>query len=160
MATSSPRGFVVDLDEGEPYWFLNTLTINKIGGAHTHGGMSVVEHRMPAGFAPPPHVHHGTDEALYVIDGQIAGFCGDTEWRAGPGSIVFLPRDVPHGFHVPPDAPATALIMVAPAGFDAFVAALGNVPTSLTLPVPADPDPARVVAIAAAHGITILPPPS
>lgn len=160
MPTPSPHGFVLGPDEGEPYWFLNTLTINKIGGVHTHGGLSVVEHRMPAGFAPPPHVHHGIDEAFYVIDGEISGFCGDTEWHAAGGSIVFLPRDVPHGFNVSSDAPACALIMVAPAGFDEFVAALGDVPSSLSLPVPVDPDPARVVALAAAHGITILPPPS
>jgi len=160
MTVPAQHGFVLGPDDGEPYWFLNTLTINKIGGSHTQGDLSVVDHRMPAGFAPPPHIHHGMDEAFYVIDGEITGFCGVDEWSAGPGSIVFLPRDVPHGFQVATGAPARSLIMVAPAGFDEFVAALGEVPTSLTLPVPVDPDPATVVALAAAHGITILPPPS
>ena len=160
MSQSQQHGFVLGPDEGEPFWFLNTLTINKIGGEHSDDGLSVVEHRMPAGFTPPAHVHHGVDEAFYVIEGELTVFCGDDEWTAGPGSIVFLPRDVPHGFRVSADAPARSLIMVAPAGFDRFVAALGEAPTSLTLPHPVEPDPARVVALAAAHGITILPPPS
>ena len=159
MTSSSQQGFVLGPDEGEPYWFLNTLTLNKVGASYTHGMLSVVDHRMPVGFSPPPHIHHGADEAFYVIDGEIAGFCGETEWQAGPGSIVFLPRDIPHGFHVTGGAGARSLVMVAGAGFDEFVAALGEVPTALTLPTPVEPDPARVVALAAAHGITILPPP-
>jgi len=162
MSTTVPAntGFVVGPDEGTPYWFLNTLTLNKLGAADTHGALSVVDHRVPAGFAPPPHVHHGMDEAFYVIEGQISGFCGDKHWSAGPGSFVFLPRDVPHGFEVSPDGPARALVMVAPGGFDEFVAALGEPAGSLELPEPTAPDPARVVALAAAHGIEILPPPA
>jgi hypothetical protein len=50
--------------------------------------------------------------------------------------------------------------MVAPAGFDQFVAALGEPAGELSLPTPVPPDPARVVAIAAAHGIEVLPRPA
>ena len=28
-------GFVLSSDSGEAFWFLNTLTINKVGGQHT-----------------------------------------------------------------------------------------------------------------------------
>ena len=30
------------------------------------------------------------------------GFCGAQEWRAGPGSLVFLPRAIPHGIQILP----------------------------------------------------------
>ena len=50
-------------------------------------------------------------------------------------------------------------MIVAPGNFDEFVAALGDVAGSLELPEPVAPDPERVVAIAAAHGIHVLPPP-
>jgi quercetin dioxygenase-like cupin family protein len=93
-------GFVLAADEGQAFWFLNTLTINKVGGGDSQGRLSIVDHRVPAGFAPPPHVHEASDEAFLVLDGDFEGFCGDQAWRAGPGSLVFLPHGIPHGFHV------------------------------------------------------------
>jgi hypothetical protein len=30
-------GFVMAADEGEAFWFLNSLTINKVGSAAAHG---------------------------------------------------------------------------------------------------------------------------
>ena len=156
--TGRGRSVLAD-DDGEPFWFLNTLTINKLGGDDTQGGFSVVDHRMPAGFAPPPHLHHGTDEAFYVLDGRLEGFCGEQQWSAGPGTLVFLLADVPHGFRVTDDGPGRALLILAPAGFDRFVAALGEPAPDLRLPTPVEPDVSRVVELAAAHGIQILPPP-
>ena len=71
-------GFVLADDDGEPFWFLNTLTITKVGTGQSQGQLSIVDHRMPPGFAPPPHIHQQTDEALLVLDGQLQGFCGDS----------------------------------------------------------------------------------
>jgi quercetin dioxygenase-like cupin family protein len=159
MTHEHDHGFVLGPDDGPAFWFLNTLTLNKVQASHTHGALSVVDHRMPVGFAPPPHVHRGMDEVFYVLDGQFEGFCGDDRWTAGPGSIVFLPRDVPHGFWLVGDSPGRSLVMIAPGNFDEFVAALGEAASSLELPTPTPPDPERVVTIAAAHGIHILPPP-
>ena len=82
-------GFVVAADEGQPFWFLNTLTITKVGSDQCRGQLSILDHRVPPGFAPPPHLHHHSDEALLILDGQLKGFCGDHRWRAGPGSLVF-----------------------------------------------------------------------
>jgi quercetin dioxygenase-like cupin family protein len=153
-------GFVLSDDGGEAFWFLNTLTINKVGGQHTCGGLAVVDHRVPAGFAPPPHIHRGADEAFYILEGDFEGFCGDTSWKASPRSLVFLPRDIPHGFTVSQRGPGRALLVLAPAGFEQFVAALGEPAGSMELPQPVQPDVPRVIELAAAHGIEILPPPN
>ncbi len=72
---------------------------------------------------------------------------------------MFLPRDVPHGFRVSDAGPGRTLLILAPAGFDRFVAEVGEQATQLVLPESAPPDPARVAEVAAAHGIQILPPP-
>jgi quercetin dioxygenase-like cupin family protein len=157
--TTPGSHFVLRDDEGNAFWFLNTLTINKVEGDDTHGDLTIVDHRVPAGFNPPPHVHRGVDEAFYILEGEFEGFCGDTQWQAGPGSLVFLPRDLPHGFKVTDASPGRTLLILAPAGFDRFVAALGEPAAELTMPTPTQPDIARVVEIAAAHGIQILPPP-
>ena len=46
-----------------------------------------------------------------------------------------------------------------PCGFDQFVAAAGEPAPELCLSVPVPPDPARLMQLAAIHGIQILPPP-
>ena len=84
VSPSLTSGFVLADDDGEPFWFLNTLTITKVGAGHSQGQLSIVDHRMPPGFAPPPHIHQETDEALLVLDGQFQGFCGDSGWTPGP----------------------------------------------------------------------------
>jgi len=93
-------GFVMAADDGQAFWFLNTLTINKVRGDDSQGLLSIVDHRVPPGFAPPPHVHEASDEAFLVLDGQFEGFCGDQAWQAGPGSLVYLPHGIAHGFTV------------------------------------------------------------
>ena len=143
-------GFVLAVDEGQPFWFLNTLTITKVGSDQCHGQMSIVDHRIPPGFAPPPHLHHHSDEALLILDGQLDGFCGDHRWQAGPGSLVFMPRAIPHGFAVSDAGPGRIIIVASPGGFDQFVAAAGEPASYLCLPVPVPPDPARLTQLAAA----------
>ena len=152
-------GFVMAADEGEAFWFLNTLTINKVSSGDTEGRLCIVDHRVPPGFAPPPHIHQASDEALFVLDGELEGFCGDQEWRAWPGSLVFLPRAIPHGFSVSTAGPGRLIVVVSPGGFDQFVAAASEPAQALRLPDPVPPDPAMLTQLAAAHGIQILPPP-
>ena len=152
-------GFVMAADEGQAFWFLNTLTINKVSSDDSQGQLSIVDHRVPAGFAPPPHIHQASDEAFLVLDGEFEGFCGDQAWRAGPGSLVYLPHGIPHGFTVSAAGPGRIIVVVSPGGFDQFVAAAGEPARDLRLPEPVAPDPARLTQLAAAHGIQILPPP-
>jgi quercetin dioxygenase-like cupin family protein len=152
-------GFVLAADEGPAFWFLNTLTINKVSSADSQGRLSIVDHRVPPGFAPPPHIHEASDEALLILDGQFEGFCGDRAWRANPGSLVFLPRGVPHGFNVSTAGPGRAIVVVSPGGFDQFVATMGEPAHDLRLPDPVPLDPARIAQLAAAHAIRILPSP-
>ena len=125
----------------------------------SQGQLSIVDHRVPAGFAPPPHIHQASDEAFVVLDGEFEGFCGDQAWRAGPGSLVYLPHGIPHGFTVSAAGPGRIIVVVSPGGFDQFVAAAGQPTSDLRLPEPVAPDPALLTELAAAHGIQILPPP-
>jgi quercetin dioxygenase-like cupin family protein len=152
-------GFVLGADEGQPFWFLNCLAINKVNSDDSQGLLTIADHRMPAGFAPPPHIHQASDEAFLVMDGELAGFCGEQEWRAGPGSLVYMPHGIPHGFTVSEAGPGRILVIVTPGGFDQFVAAAGEPASDLRLPEPVMPDPVLITQLAAAHGIEILPPP-
>ena len=132
-------GFVVAADEGQPFWFLNTLTITKVGSDQCGGQLSIVDHRVPPGFAPPPHIHHHSDEALLILDGQLDGFCGNHQWRAGPGSLVFMPRAIPHGFAVSDAARAGSSSWPPPAASTSS----SPPPAAGPGPVPARTRPAR-----------------
>lgn len=155
------HGFVLGSDEGDAYHWLGSLTITKVLGGSTAGGLDVVDHRVPAGYAPPLHVHRGQDEVFFVLEGRFTVHCGGQTWQATPGSLAFLPRDVPHGFSVSDDGPGRTLLLNAPAGFADLVHELGERASQLELPGPdvPMPDPERAKALAEAHGIHGAPPP-
>ena len=96
--------------------------------------MDIVDHRVPAGYAPPPHVHSDQDEVFYIISGQFDVRCGEQRWEAGPGDLVFLPRRVPHSFVVSGDEPGRTLLINAPAGFAEVIVELGQATTELKIP--------------------------
>ena len=151
-------GYVLGPDEGEAYHFAGSLSINKVLASRSGRGLSIVDHRVPAGYAPPAH-RHGDDEAFFILEGDFAVRCGDQSWHAGPGSLVFLPRDVPHGFVVSDASPGRTLLIVAPGGFDEVISELGTPADGLHLPGPDVPMPTleQLFAVATAHGITPVP---
>ena len=153
-------GYHLAAEEGDAYDFLSTLSVVKASGTATGGTLAVVEQLLPAGFSPPPHIHHDEDEAFYVLSGQLTAQVGGQHFAAGAGSFLWLPRDVQHGFVVSDDGPCAMLILTTPAGFDRFVAEVGS-PTTTTdrLPEPSEPDVPRLIEIAGRYGIEFPPPP-
>ena len=144
----------------DDHWFLGTLATVKASAARTGGALSVVEFLHPPGFATPQHVHHGADEAFYVLSGSIQGFFGDQTWEAGEGSFVWLPRDVPHGYSVDDGAPVRTLAITLPGGFDEFVVELGGPAGAHGLPPVLEmPDVATMLAVGARHDIEVVGPP-
>src|ERR1700745_355765 len=83
-----------------PIYFLGLPTIMRATRQTTNGAFGLLEHLMPAGFASPYHTHHLEDEAFYVLEGEMAFVCDGTWTRAKPGTYVFGPRNIPHGFKV------------------------------------------------------------
>jgi quercetin dioxygenase-like cupin family protein len=124
--TVAETGYQLAADEGDAYDFLSTLSIVKASGEATSNSLAVVEMRLPAGFAPPPHVHHNEDEAFYLISGQIEAQIGEQRFTASQGAFLWLPRDVQHGFIVTGDQPCTILTITTPSGFERFVADVGS----------------------------------
>lgn len=158
MPTSA--GYHLAVDEGDAYDFLSTLTLVKASGAATNDALAVVEQRLPAGFSPPPHIHHNEDEAFYLLSGHVLAQVGDRKIAAHTGSFLWLPRNVQHGFVVSDDGPCTMLVITTPSGFDRFVAEVGSrTATTDRLPEPSQPDIPRLVEIAGRYGIEFPTPP-
>jgi quercetin dioxygenase-like cupin family protein len=157
--TTMTEHYITTDDDAEAIWFLGTLAKIKADSKRTGGAFSIVEFTHPPGFHTPPHVHADSDEAFYVLSGEMHGFCGDTEWHAGPGDVVWLPRGVPHGYGTAGDQPLRSLAINLPGGFDEFVVGAGVPAAARELPPPMEIDPGRVDAEAAQVGITHLGPP-
>ena len=135
--------------------FLGLPTQVRATSEMTNGAFGLVENwEMPPGFASPYHTHHREDESFYILRGEVA-FVIDGKWqRVGPGTFVFGPREIPHGFKVVGDKPAHMLLQATPGGFEQFVIELGQ---PLTDPI-APPDIPRLIETAARYGIDILGP--
>ena len=108
--------------DGEAFNFHGAHVVIKVSGAQTEGQLAVMESTYPPGLSVPAHFHAGEDEMLYVLDGELHGYCDDERWTATPGTFVFVRRDRPHGFTVIGDEPARALVIVGPARLDGQVA--------------------------------------
>ena len=75
--------------------------------------------------------------------------------------LLWLPRNVLHGFVVSAEGPCTILTITTPAGFAGFVAEVGAATTTTDrLPEPSEPDIPRLVEIAGRYGIEFPPPPN
>ncbi len=144
--------------EGPAYWFLNQLAIVKATAKQTGNAFGLIELLALRGPASPYHIHRAEDESFYILDGQLEFVSGDRRVNGGPGSFVFLPRNIPHGFRVVGESPAKCLILTTPGGFEGFVLEMGQPAPSLTLPPPTPPDMAKLTALAAKYRIEILGP--
>src|ERR1700676_3998871 len=98
-----------------------------IDGDTTGGGFSLVEHPMSgrALAAPLPRPLR-EDEYSYVLEGRMGALLGDDVLEAGPGDLVFKPRNQWHTFWNAGDAPCRILEIIAPAGFEHFFNELGE----------------------------------
>jgi quercetin dioxygenase-like cupin family protein len=117
---------VVAAGEGESVWLGGLGVDFKIPAGMTGGAFSIVEHPLDPGRLIPPHVHYREDELSYVLSGEIGVRIGDRDHVAGPGSYVFKPRGIPHTFWNAGPEPARLLEVIWPAGFERFLAELGE----------------------------------
>ena len=124
----------------------------KAGAKQTSEAVSVYEGGLPARTAGAPlHVHDGTDEALYILEGEVTIRLGQQTIRADAGSFVWMPRGVPHTFANLGGAPARMLGLAVPGGIEDLLA---SVPRDGT-PV----DQAQMAALAQKFGSRMVGPP-
>jgi mannose-6-phosphate isomerase-like protein (cupin superfamily) len=109
------QAFVIPPDGGDRYDLRGSeINVKAMPPETGIGGFSVES--APPGFATPEHIHHRDDGVFYVLEGTMRIKCGDLDAIAGAGSMVYLPRGVPHAFRVEGSSPARWFNVQAPHG--------------------------------------------
>jgi quercetin dioxygenase-like cupin family protein len=141
--------------EGQAFWMLGGLYEVLLSSDETKGATTVMQMTMRAGMGPPPHVHHGVVETVYVVDGTINYRIDGEEIEAGPGSLFRVPADTREAFV--PKSNARVLVTYEPGGMDKFFAEAGDRAERRELPPTptAPPDVARLTKIGARYGLEI-----
>ena len=122
-------------------------------GADTAGLMDVLEAEFPGGMTFAAHIHRNSDEAFYVLEGELMMRIGDRRVKATPGAFGLAPRGVAHGFDNEGSLSARILVWQMPAwGAERFVEALGQLP-------PGPPDMDKLMEIFRVYDFEPVPPP-
>jgi quercetin dioxygenase-like cupin family protein len=140
-------------------WFIENLGWIRVSGDETNGRLAIVDLSGRRGHMPPLHVHHAEDESFVVLDGEVTLYVGAETRTLRAGETALGPKGIPHTFRIESET-ARWLAVCAPAGFDRFVAEVGEPAQEHVIPeTPVMPDPAAFEAICGAHGIEVLGPP-
>lgn len=92
----------------------------------------------------PEHIHHGHDEAYYILEGAYRFKVGDELAEARTGTFVFIPRGTPHAWANIGAQPGRVAVMFAPGGMVGYFRELEPLLPDLMIGIPdmskVDPD--------------------
>lgn len=137
---------VLDADQGRKLWVMGYPYVIKVSGDETDGQFALVDITAGPNSGTPLHIHHAEDEMFYILRGAMTFHADGEETVAGPGSFVYIPRGMVHGWWNRSDAEVQMLSAVTPAGFEQFFVAIGT-PADAAHPTPPPVDPAAVAKI-------------
>lgn len=113
MPIGTTQPYHLAAGEGEPMsWFTAQFQLKA-----SDAQIGLMELEGSPGVEPPMHLHRNEDEWYYVLDGQVTFHVGEEDYEGRPGSLVFLPRAVPHTFSIRTPS-ARMLLLNAPGGFE------------------------------------------
>jgi mannose-6-phosphate isomerase-like protein (cupin superfamily) len=150
VTATAPR--IISPDEGVE-GFLGSIGVRfMIDGHDAEQRFSLVEHPMsPRALAAPLHLHTREDEYSFVLEGRMGARLGDDVVEAGPGDLVFKPRNQWHTFWNAGDEPCRILEIISPAGFERFFQELDAMGGALNA------DPAALAELNARYGMEMQP---
>ena len=86
----------------------------------TGGAISVLMGRIKPGEGPGDHVHFNKEEIFFIVEGTFELTVDGQTTTAGPGTIVFIPRNVVHRFNNIGDTTGWMLDWTLPGGQDHY----------------------------------------
>ena len=122
----APR--VVTTSQAEVICFMASRAMVRINSEDTGGLFTVLELNEAPGAGVPPHVHHAEDEVFHIIEGRASFYVDGKTIEVGPGTTLFGPRDVAHGYQVQGQETLKMLVTVYPAGIEKMFRELAALP--------------------------------
>ena len=92
----------------------------------TGGAISVLMGWHKPGEGPPDHVHFNQEEMFFIVEGTYELTIDGRASTAGPGAIVFIPRNVVHRFKNVGETTACMLDWTLPGGQDHYFKAISD----------------------------------
>jgi quercetin 2,3-dioxygenase len=154
-----PAPYVLRRGEGEHAMLFTDVFTVLLSGDETGGQFGVITAECPPGELIPTHVHGGTHETFYILEGKVRLFFEDEGTQSdellSPGDFAFVPAGTPHAYRVEEAARLTGTMT---GGFERFFQHMGT-PTdhATTRQPPFVPDFPRMQAAAQQHGMRFLP---
>lgn len=119
---------IVKPEEGFTATTPNNQTTIKAKSDHTNGAYGLFVVNSGPGFrGPPPHIHHRTDDAFYLLEGELTIYVDEQIIHDTPGTFVLIPKGTVHTFSNPGGKPAKSLGIFSPGGSEQFFADLPQI---------------------------------
>jgi quercetin dioxygenase-like cupin family protein len=138
------QGPVWDMEPGRPTTF-------KLLSEQTSNSVAVFEEVVPVGGGTPLHIHHTSDEVIYILAGEFTFKIGEHVTDGGAGTVVFIPRGTAHAWKNSASEAGRALYMFTPAEGAKFFEEL----RLLERPIP-EIDPATLESYGRRYGYELV----
>src|ERR671920_493006 len=109
------RGMVIGPGEGRTIPGTNAITLIATA-EQTGGSIGVFEDTTSPGDGPPRHVHHGSDELFYILEGEFLILVGERQESVSTGTYVFVPRGTVHAYKAVATERGRLLMAFTPGG--------------------------------------------
>jgi quercetin dioxygenase-like cupin family protein len=121
----------------------------KLTGVDTRDAYSVFEYVVPPNQGgPPTHIHSREDELFICVAGEVTVELDGDVHVLPPGSLLLMPRGVPHMFYNAGDQEARIIAVVSPPGLERYYRDLSALPAGPR-------DMAKIAVIMQAHGLSL-----
>ena len=149
----------VPVGDGVTKCFSGDVYTIKASAESTNGSLGLVEATVPPGSGPVAQSHTRTDEAVYLLSGELEILDGARTFVAGAGDFVFIPRGIRHRFTNTGQHASKLLFMFTLAGEEA-VFRYGDDPQPGQSPTPWRPErfaTPEILKFNEDHAVEILP---
>jgi quercetin dioxygenase-like cupin family protein len=111
--TTSRNAFVRSDHEGEQFVIGSWVITTRVSGAESEGRFEMYHLALGPGSVDY-HVHDIADETIHILEGDIEVMKDGQKERHAPGSTVFVPMGVHHGFTNVGSGQARVLLVFSP----------------------------------------------
>ena len=116
------KGIVVPAGGGKTYEETpGRVFALKLAAGQTDESIMLFEETVPAGTKSTHHLHHDSDEVVWVLEGDFTFKIGDEVFSGGPGTCAFLPRNMPHAWKSNGPGQGRAVFLYTPGRTGRFI---------------------------------------